>query len=508
MRLLFIVPSNVQKTTAGTRIRYDRLALGGKCFDVATESMGELTREDISSCDVCILSKTYSSEAIAIARAANSMGKLVGLDLFDDYFTQWGDPTLLRFRQWLRLAGEACDFALCSTAVMQRITEHHAPRLPVHLLPDLYPEIDPGAMKPLVAEKLLRAQAERSIDILWFGIGSNPNFPVGLHDLCAYSSSLHALASRGFKPKLTILTNKAALRPERLAQLSRLPIDHRTEFWSLEAEKEALAKAFACFLPVNGQSFSRAKSLNRALTAISAGAQVLSPGFPLYAELDPMIYTDATELVEDAATGRCRIREDNLADVARIVAKASAVTSLASDLFDFLAARIQAKAHGVSDSRNPARIALIYGSSLDVLAAGGAKAAGVLSVASPFVQVERDYDIRLDYRSGRHLDIWITPQMNEHLAPELGARLAAPVKRGKLMMHKVDIGDAALLETTPLIPPGDSRPILQETGAYRYLLGEVERVCRIVFPTFEFALADLTACQLPAVSPSSVVVAQ
>ncbi len=29
MRLLFIVPSNIHKTTAGSRIRYDRLALGG-----------------------------------------------------------------------------------------------------------------------------------------------------------------------------------------------------------------------------------------------------------------------------------------------------------------------------------------------------------------------------------------------------------------------------------------------------------------------------------------------
>lgn len=462
----------------------------------------------LSSCDVCVLSKTYSSEAIAIARAVKAMGKIVGLDLFDDYFSQCGDPRLMRFRRWLRLACDACDFALCSTSVMRRIVEHYAPELPVHILPDLYPEIDPAAMEPLVAEKLLRAQAERSIDILWFGIGSNPTFPVGLQDLAAYSSSLHALASHGFKPKLAILTNKAALRPERLAQLSRLPIDHRIAFWSLEAEEEALATAFACFLPVNGQSFSRAKSLNRALTAISAGAQVLSPGFPLYAELDPVIYTDAAELVADAATGRCRIRGDNLADVARLVARTSAVTTLASDLFDFLAARIQAKAQDVPNSRNPDRIALIYGVSLDVPAVGGAKAAGVLSVASPFVQVERAYDIRFDYRAGRHFDIWITPQMKEHLAPDLGARLAPPVKRGKLMMHKVDVGDAALLEKKSPIQPGDGRPIVQETGAYRYLLGEVERVCRALFPTFEFSLAELHACRISAMSPSSTVAAR
>jgi hypothetical protein len=508
MRLLFIVPSNAHKTSAGARIRYDRLALNSDYFDVSIQSIGELTRDDLISCDVCILSKTYSSEAIAIAQAVKSMGKIVGLDLFDDYFTQWGDSRLLRFRRWLQRACEVCDFALCSTGVMRGIVGHYAPELPAHILPDLYPEIDPEAMAPIVAEKLARAQGERSIDLLWFGIGSNPLFSVGLQDLAAYASDLRALASGGFKPILTILTNRPALRPERLAQLSRLPIDYRIEFWSLEAEREALAKAFACFLPVNGQSFSRAKSLNRALTAISAGAQVLSPGFPLYAELDPVIYRDPAEVVVDASTGRCRIREDNVAEVARIVAKTSAVTSLASDLSIFLEARIREIEKRESSRAQPGRIALIYGLTLDVQALMGANAAGVLSIASPFVQVERAYDVRFDYTSGRRFDIWITPQMTGHLAPDLGASLAAPVKRGKLKMHKVDVGDAALLEKAPLISPGDSRAILQETEAYRSLLGEVERVCRILFPAFQFSLADINASRAPAVRAPSLAVAQ
>lgn len=508
MRLLFIVPSNAHKTTAGARIRYDRLALSGDYFDVSILSIGELTRDDFSSCDVCILSKTYSSEAIAIAQAVKSMGKIVGLDLFDDYFTQWGDSRLLKFRRWLRRACEVCDFALCSTGAMRRIVGHYAAELPVHILPDLYPEIDPEALAPVVAEKLARTKRERSIDLLWFGIGSNPLFPVGLQDLAAYASGLRALASGGFKPTLTILTNRPALRPERLAQLSRLPIDYRIEFWSLEAEKEALAKAFACFLPVNGQSFSRAKSLNRALTAISAGAQVLSPGFPLYAELDPVIYEDPAELVVDAEMGRCRICEDNVAEVARIVAKTSAVTSLASDLALFLEARIRENEEKKSSGACPAGIGLIYGLTLDVQALMGANAAGVLSIASPFVQLERAYDVRFDYTSGRRFDIWITPQMKGHLAPDLGARLAAPVKRGKLKMHKVDIGDAALLEKKPPISPGDLRPILQETEAYRSLLGEVERVCRILFPAFQFSLAEINASRAPAVTAPSLAVAQ
>ncbi|GLI94517.1 hypothetical protein [Methylocystis echinoides] len=381
MRLLFIVPSTGHKTTAGSRIRYDRLAQDGDCFTVSIQSLVELTSDDLSSCDVCILSKTYALESLAIAQALRSMGKTVGIDLFDDYFTQWDDPRLTRFRRWLALACRACDFALCSTPNMRRVIEHYAPDLAIHVLPDPYPEIDPAALAPILADKLARAQRERVIDVLWFGIGSNPFFPVGLQDLVAWSSSLRALAATGLRPQLTILTNRPALRPERLAQLSRLPIDYRIDFWSLDAEKEALAKALVCFLPVNGQSFSRAKSLNRALTAISAGAQVLSPAFPLYAELDPAIYANATELAQDVAEGRCRIRAENATEIARIVAETSAVASLRRDLFDFLSGLVVQKAQRAS-TQAARKVALIYGLNQDSRRArrkGGWRAVGRLT---------------------------------------------------------------------------------------------------------------------------------
>lgn len=492
MRLLFIVPSTGHKTTAGSRIRYDRLAQDGDCFTVSIQSLAELTSDDLSSCDVCILSKTYALESLAIAQALRSMGKTVGIDLFDDYFTQWDDPRLTRFRRWLALACRACDFALCSTPNMRRVIEHYAPDLPIHVLPDPYPEIDPAALAPILADKLARAQRERVIDVLWFGIGSNPFFPVGLQDLVAWSSSLRALAAAGLRPQLTILTNKPALRPERLAQLSRLPIDYRIDFWSLDAEKEALAKALVCFLPVNGQSFSRAKSLNRALTAISAGAQVLSPAFPLYAELDPAIYTNATELAQDVTEGRCRIRAENATEIARIVAETSAVTSLRRDLFDFLSGLVAQKAQRAS-TRAARKVALIYGLNQDIPAVRGAKAAGVLSVGSPFVRLERAYDIRMDYLSGPGLDVWITPQMKPFLAPGLNARLAPPERKGKLLMHKIASQNLPHMERRPMISPGEIRPIVLETEAYRHLLAEVERLCRVLFPDFTFLFSEINA---------------
>ena len=175
-------------------------------------------------------------------------------------------------------------------------------------MPDPFPEIDPSALVGAVTAKLERARSQRVIDVVWYGNGSNPFFGVGLCDVAAFSWSLADLASGSFDVRLSILTDQPSMTAGNLARLSKLPVRYRLEAWSLEAEQAALAQALVSFIPVNGQSFSRAKSYNRALTAISAGVQVLSPGFPLYRDLAPAIYTDALELLSDVECNKCRIR--------------------------------------------------------------------------------------------------------------------------------------------------------------------------------------------------------
>lgn len=495
MRLLFLVPNNEHKATAGSRIRYDRLAA---FFDVSVQSLEELTSDTLAACDVCIFSKTYSLEAIAIAGELRKMHKLVGVDLFDDYFTQRRDARLLRFRKWLSLFVEKAQFAICSTPAMRRVIEHAAPKLAVHILPDPYPEIDSEILGQLISDKLAKAHRERSIDILWFGIGSNPLFPVGLEDLTAYASSLGELGFSGFTPRLTILTNKSALSSKQLAKIARLPIRHRLETWSLEAESKALAEAFVCFLPVNGQSFSRAKSLNRALTAISAGAQVLSPGFPLYADLKPAIYSDASELGADLQQGACRIRKDNVEQICRIVSGASAIENLVGELFVFLSRQLRANreaklALSSQEPASPRKVAIIYGVNQDKRVIKALEAAGIYSVRSPFSRIERAYDIYVDYQGDRRIGIWISPHMQRHLASHLVDKCAKAERKGKILMTRVDTGDETLLEKTPPALPFDTRAILQETSAYRQFLKEVEQICARIFPDLRFLLSDINA---------------
>lgn len=518
MRLLFLVPTNVHKVTAGSRIRYDRLGAADDRFEIAVESFEELTDATLDACDICIFSKTYSVEAITLASQLRQTGKIIGIDVFDDYFSQIDDSRLLRFRMWLQCMAQLCQFALCSTNVMCDVVKHYAPGLPVHVVPDPFAEIDPASLARTLAAKLDQARTGGTIDVLWFGNGSNPFFTVGLHDIAAYRWSLADLASGSHGVSLTILTDDPSQTSANLARLAKLPVPCQIDTWSVEAERKALERAFLSFIPVSGQSFSRAKSFNRALTAISAGTQVLSPGFPLYRDLDPAIYTDALELLSDLDRGKCRLRGENVDEIAKTAGRVSEIRMVANNLFLFLndllqvggaekgnkvaaasalptqgIRRLLATASPLTHLASPKTHALIYGFEYDGLMVRAARATGILQVKTPFARRERAYDIRIEHRKGRQLDVWIEPRIASLLAEALRGKCSEPQRVGKVRMLRVDVGTAGLLAHDPIIATSDLRMIVNETDSYRKFLVDVQRVCSGLFPTVRFSLADMEA---------------
>ena len=518
MRLLVLVPTSIHKVTAGSRIRYDRLGTADERFEITVESFEEVTAATLETCDICIFSKTYSVEAITLAHQLRQAGKLIGIDVFDDYFSQIDDPRLLRFRMWLRCMAQLCQFALCSTNVMHDIVKHNAPGLPVHVVPDPFAEIDPASLAQTLASKLDRARTEGTIDVLWFGNGSNPFFTVGLHDIAAYCSSLADLASGSRGVSLTILTDGPSQTPANLALLTKLPVPYLLDTWSVEGERKALERAFVSFIPVNGQSFSRAKSFNRALTAISAGTQVLSPGFPLYRDLDPAIYTDALELLSDLDRGKFRLRGENVHEIAKTASRLSDSRMVANNLFLFLNDLSQVGGVGQGNKMaaapslptqgirrrlvtaspsthlpSPETHALIYGFEYNGLMVRAAKATGILQVKTPFARRERAYDIQIEHRKGRQLEVWIEPRISSLLAEALRGKCSEPQRVGKVRMLKVDVGTAGLLARDPIVATSDLRMIVNETDSYRKFLIDVQRVCTGLFPTVQFSVADMEA---------------
>lgn len=397
MKVTVLVPSEEYKNYAGARIRYGRVRSGleGAGIEIDLQDVADFSPQVCDS-DVLLISKCHDARALIAATVFGEKGGLVGVDLFDDYFSDESDSRLTRFRNWLSQLLPLCEFALCSTPRMSEIVQRYRRELPVHVLNDPADSANFAAVAPLAARKLTDIRRTGRAKIAWFGVGDNPHFPVGLSDLAAFGGSLRELASSGLDVELSVLTNSRALNAAGLSLLAGVPVRTQVEVWTERSENELLEDAFAVFLPVNAQPFSAAKSLNRAVTALMAGCQILSVGFPLYAPLDRLIYRDVRDLMQDLASGELKVSTARSADAESILARAACPGREAAALAQFLRSLPSPALRG---SDYP--LALIHGESTIGSAHKLVQSMQGLSVASPFCSAPLGFDVIFRRRPGK-----------------------------------------------------------------------------------------------------------
>jgi hypothetical protein len=386
MKLTVLVPSEEYRSSAGTRIRYARLTqpLGAAGLSLSLESIGNFD-PSTAECDAVLISKCHDARSIIAAAILSRRGKLVGVDLFDDYFSQAADSRLIRYREWLADLLEDCDFCLCSTQMMAEVVRRYKPQLTSHVVNDPARDHSAEDVFQLAKTKIADARRERRIRAAWFGVGDNPYFSVGLVDLAAHASALNELTHGGMAVDLTILTNRRALGADGLELISRLPVPCTVMEWTEELEQQVLARSLVAFLPVAAQSFSAAKSLNRAVTALTYGCQVLSAGYPLYADLEPLIYREPAALLSDIEERTLRL---NGSEAEVYKAKLRALGTAETE-----ALRLAQFLKGVrACPKEPARICVVHGLSTRVEIHQLAQAVGGLSVASPYCSAYLDFD--------------------------------------------------------------------------------------------------------------------
>jgi hypothetical protein len=345
---------------------------------------------------VYLISKCQDARGILLAMELGRRGARVGVDLFDDYFSQTSDSCLVNRRQWLRQISQYSDFFLCSTERMRRVVEEFQPGKVVHVLHDTaeIPEWDPLAKS--LRRNLESAVFSREILVAWFGIGDNPHFSVGLSDLCAFSHVFVGWEQEGFRVHLKILTNRRALTVSGLEKLQRLPVTWSVEEWSVEREKQVLGESLVAFLPVNGQAFSRAKSLNRALSALCGGTQVLSVGFPLYQNLDAFVYRSPSDFVRDFGNQQFKLRAETLPQLQELLRGYGNPTSEASRLHTFLKEMGARDSHGHSQTNWSSGIpAVLHGIQSPGLTHKFAQKIKALSIGTPWSSFSLNYDIRI-----------------------------------------------------------------------------------------------------------------
>ena len=341
VKLIVLAPSAQYLASAGNRIRYQRLreplARSGCMLSIA--SVGQTGKElEVASGDVVLFSKVQDARSVGLARDLRANGIHVGVDLFDDYFSQTADARFAPQRLWLAAMAGSISFFLCSTKRMQAVAQGTLRDVPGFVLNDPFERFEVALLAQTIEARRVAALERGVLDILWFGMGDNPSFPIGLHDLTQFGYLLGDLARQGFAVNLTVLTNSRALDARGLALLRQLPVDAKVEEWSHNRESELLGSSLISFVPVNGQPFSIAKSLNRAVTALTAGTQVLTAGYPLYDVLESFCYTDPAGLAEDLRRGELRVSASSLAALGEKLNEISNPVSEARALHAFLAA--------------------------------------------------------------------------------------------------------------------------------------------------------------------------
>jgi hypothetical protein len=104
MKICVIAPKEGYLAQAGVRIRYQRIAgrLETAGHELQIRIIDDLQSVEAFDCDIYLFSKCHDARSQIVARELCRIGKVIGVDLFDDYFSQSRDSRFVRQREWLK----------------------------------------------------------------------------------------------------------------------------------------------------------------------------------------------------------------------------------------------------------------------------------------------------------------------------------------------------------------------------------------------------------------------
>lgn len=463
MKIAVVLLSEGHAALAGARIRYQRIAQPlqalGHSLDLLPIS--QFSAERPPEHDLYLFSKCEDARSLILARQLRLQGRHVGIDGFDDYFSQHHDSRHIRHREWLSAIAPYCDFFLTSTPRMREVFQSYMPDVPGHVLNDPFGAFQEEGVANLIDGKLQAARTHGRISVAWFGVGDHPSFTVGLHDLSAQAQAFRALQRRGFEVRLRILTNRRALTPQGLALLGRLDVPFTVDEWSLAAENALLAESLVAFIPVSAQSFSIAKSLNRAVTALTAGAQVLSPAYPLYDPLGDFIYGSADGLADDIRNGDLKVSRTRMPALSKTLTQWGNPVQEADLLARFLTS-LPPLAADAASQWGQERGGVIHGCVSPSVCTDLAHAMNHLSVTLPFNDSRKSDDLRF-IRQPKGVQVRLSPAAEACLDTEVRKKFKKFGERldgGGFKARLQDILPGSRLEAYMIDHPVTATPLL------------------------------------------------
>lgn len=497
MKICVLAPSPGYRSSAGARIRYRRIEklLGAMGHSIRIVPIQDFHAETVLDADAYVITKCYDTRGLTLARILRARGKMVGVDLFDDLFSQVSDPRLVHYRNWLDSMGQYASFALCSTPRMRDVVEAFWPGRPAHVMNDPFGTFDIERLVTELEHKVRTALETRRLALAWFGQGDNTHFLVGLRDLTAFSGFMTALSQR-FDVHLTILTNERALTREGLERLQSLPVPFTIVEWSEAAEHELLEDSIATFLPVNGQPFSAAKSLNRCVSALSYGTQVLSEGHDLYAAFDEFIYRRPAEFIADIEAGRPRLRRETIMALTSRMVEIGDPAVEAARLVAFLAG-VRATHHDAQPAPQMPNLGVVHGYESTNDAHRSVQKLGHLSIVSPFGRYGPAYDVAFTADDAGRVEACISEPALRLLAQGLPAR-ASLVAEGEDIRFRLDATDLVPDAMVTALKTSESMTFDRILATYGRVMSATLEVCEHMFPGLELLVSEVEpALQMP-----------
>lgn len=496
--ICIVVASNEYMASAGVRIRYRRISntIESYGWRIRFQVLDDVRPEGALDDDAYLFSKCYEAKSFVLAARLRDAGKRVGIDFFDDYFSQTGDSRLISHRIWLRTMEPLVDFFLCSTPRMYEVASGYLPRADRHILQDPFDQCDPALIGQAVERRLDRIRATGCLDVGWFGVGDNPYFPVGLQDVVAFSDHLHQLGRTGLDVRLRIATNNRPLTASGLEMLRRLPVRFELEEWSEAVERDLLADSAVTFIPVNAQRFSAAKSLNRAMSALSAGSQVLSAGYGLYERLGRFVYRDAGKLLADIENAEPALNARSALDLPKLFSETGSLERVTIELVSFLNGLSQRKA------RTPRNIMLVHGHRSS---AGSHKVVQKLagfSVEGPFFFAPNlNYDVRLVADDVRVTHLELNKRAHDVLEAEVRELTLQSVNALGKPTHLLDLARLPERYRCGDIPVDNRGDLSSAVAVYNVVMdGMVKTLTRL----FENSVVFVSEIDTPLFSPSTI----
>jgi hypothetical protein len=304
-KTVYWVIAEVSPKNAGYRVRVLPLAKALESYSISPVMIS--TRELIDSIQnivtdalAVIIAKPSDTETFLCMKYLLSHDVRVLADIFDNYFS-WSPSLYNRAVPWQWLRAIKTTSGICVSTPFIAETMSKLGVSEICLVSD--PAIETIEINSLSSSNLHHKwHNPQQLELLWFGISSNPYCYAGIDDLISWERMVSYINQRlggSIHLRLTICTNRVPAVEAAVMYFHDAGINTRFVEWTETVCDELLRESHLVLIPSNLSAFSLSKTHNRCSDAIEHQCLVLSSPNGPYHDIPGAVYRDIDMLFND-----------------------------------------------------------------------------------------------------------------------------------------------------------------------------------------------------------------